>query len=153
MRFTLGISRRSRRPSRCEAPTLREIAIGLDGFMHEAPGSGLIWRQRGQIGEIEAAASPHATSCRARHGIEPHGPERLAADAANSRFHGHMLHIQTAAGSFNSRAFATAAAISSFDALLRWLIGAQVKAWRHSKINDLIRSAVTGAKVGAAVRL
>jgi hypothetical protein len=39
--------------------------------MHGAPGSGLARRQRGQVGEIEAAASSHATSCRARHGIEP----------------------------------------------------------------------------------
>jgi hypothetical protein len=61
--------------------------------MNHASGAGLIWRQGGQIGEIEPTASPHATSCRARHGIEPHGPERLAADAAKPRFHGHLLHM------------------------------------------------------------
>jgi hypothetical protein len=81
--------------------------VGLDGIMNHAPGAGLIRRQRGQVGEIGTAASPHATSCRARHGIEPHVPERLAADAAKSRFHGHMLHIQTPARFFNSGLFAT----------------------------------------------
>ena len=83
--------------------------VGLDGIMKHAPGMGLVRRQGGQVGEVVTAASPHATSCRTRHGIEPHGPERLPADAAKSRFHGHMLHIQTPAGTFNSWLFATAA--------------------------------------------
>jgi hypothetical protein len=49
-----------------------------------AEGEAKVRRQRGQVGKVMATASAHATGWRARHGIEPHGAERLAADAAKS---------------------------------------------------------------------
>jgi hypothetical protein len=96
--------------------------------MNEAAGSGLVRWQRGQVKEVEATAFSHAAGGRARQGVEPHRPERLPAHPAKSRelasrsrpwaiyrFHGHLLHMLTPAGSFNKGLFATAAAISSPD--------------------------------------
>jgi len=98
--------------------------IGVQGLMNEAPGSRLLWWQRRQLSEVEAAAFPHAARGGARHGIEPHGLEWLPAHPAKScepasrsrpwviyRFHGHLLHMLTPAGSSNMGLFATAAAI------------------------------------------
>jgi hypothetical protein len=59
------------------ADDARDRDIGVDGIMNHAPSAGLVWWQGRQVGQVMAAASPHATSCRARHGIKPHGPERL----------------------------------------------------------------------------
>jgi hypothetical protein len=104
--------------------------------MHEAPGSGLVRWQGGQIGEIEAAASPHATSCRARHGVKPDGSKRLTADPAKPRFHGHTLHICVASRPFNVWLSATAATTLCLcrrhfcEKRHCWMPhGAQVKAW------------------------
>ena len=65
--------------------------IGLDGVVDHAPGSGLIRRQRGQIGEVGAAALAHPTGGRARQGVKPHRSERLPTDT--TKFRGHLLQM------------------------------------------------------------
>jgi hypothetical protein len=101
-----------------------ESDAGLDRIMNHAPGSGLVRRQGGQIDEIVASALAHAACARTYLGVEADGLKLLPAHPAKARtcicirFHGHMLEISTPAWTFNSR-FATAAAIPSFDALLR----------------------------------
>ena len=57
--------------------------------MHRSPGAGLIRRQRGEIGEIEASDFPHPARGRTYLRIEPHEPEGLATDAAKSLLHRH----------------------------------------------------------------
>jgi hypothetical protein len=82
---------------------------GIHGVVEDAPGSGLIRWQGGQVGKIGAAALAHATSCRARQSVKADGSELLAADPAISRFHAHSLHICATSRPFNGRLSATAA--------------------------------------------
>jgi hypothetical protein len=66
------------------------------GAVHRAPRACLIWRQRGEIGEIEASDFPHSARGRTYLRIEPHEPERLATDAAKSllRRHRNALYLR-----------------------------------------------------------
>jgi hypothetical protein len=105
---------------------------GLDRIMNHAPGSGLVRRQGGQIDEIVASALAHAACARTYLGVEADGLKLLPAHPAKARtcicirFHGHMLEISTPAWTFNSRLFATAAAISFIRRAFTELIGADL---------------------------
>jgi hypothetical protein len=100
--------------------------------VHGAPGSGLVRWQGGQIGEVVASALAHAACARTYLGVEADGLKLLPAHPAKARtcicvrFHGHMLEISTPAGTFNSRLFATAAAISFIRRAFMGLIGADL---------------------------
>ena len=71
-----------------DAAALQEPQEGLPGSRIArrpscspfGPGSRLIRRQRGQIGEVGAAALAHPTGGRARQGVKPHRSERLPTD-------------------------------------------------------------------------
>jgi hypothetical protein len=67
--------------------------LGIDGVVKHPPGSGLVRRHGGQIGEVEAAVLSHGACARTHLGVEPHRPERLPADSTRSRFDGLMLRI------------------------------------------------------------
>jgi hypothetical protein len=61
----------------------------IHSVVHHLPRARLIWRQVGEIGEIEASDFPHPARGRTYLRIEPHEPERLATDAAKSLLHRH----------------------------------------------------------------
>ena len=60
------------------------------GLVNGAPDLGQIGRQRGQIREISPAGLAHPAGTRTGQSVEPFRLERLPADTAKSRFHGHM---------------------------------------------------------------
>lgn len=99
---------------RCRSQ-LRYEDFVIHGDVQHAPGSGLVWRQGVQIGEVVATAFPHATatSWRACHGVKAPMPERLAADPAVARFSrcdGHWAHICATFSTFKTGLSTTAAA-------------------------------------------
>jgi hypothetical protein len=56
------------------------------GVANHAPGSGLVRRQAGQIGQIGTSAPTPATSCRAGDGVKASVAEGLATDPAEAIF-------------------------------------------------------------------
>jgi hypothetical protein len=99
---------------------------------HHWHGGGLVRRQGRQVGEIVASALAHAACVRTYLGIEADGLKLLPAHPAKARtricvrFRGQMLEISTPAGTFNSRLFGTAAAISFIRRAFMGLIGADL---------------------------
>jgi hypothetical protein len=94
---------------------------GFQGLMQGAPGAGLVWGQRGQVGKIEASTLALGARARTDHGIRAPWPEQYAADTAGPRFRRHfslspsvLSEILTLVRPFKVGLFATAAATFAY---------------------------------------